>query len=577
MTVAVEIDTNPPWDKDKKRILVSAEFRDKELVKTIPGHKWDEGARSWWFPLGWPSCVMLRGTFGDRLQIGEELTEWASNEVTNRVNPCLWLREQKDYPYVTERYALGEKLLPFQRVGAAFMAWGKRTLIGDEMGLGKTVQVIAALELLGDDAYPALIVCNTSMKRGWRDEFATWAPGRKVQIISGSAAKRRKQFAEPADVYVMNWELLAKHGRLSGYGYIRLSEKEKEDGDLQLKGFRTKVADEVHRAKDPKAKQTRAWWAVPAKNVIGVTATPVANSPEDLWSIMHGIAPDEWPSKTAFVDRFALQSWNGFGGMSVVGIKSEAREEFFKILDPRFIRRPTAAVLPELDALKLPPQRRLVDLGTKQRKAYDSLKKEMIADLESGVLVATNPLERLGRLRQFACAYGEVDENGALTLTDPSCKVDALLEILEETGGLQVAVFAESRQLIELAHRRLTHEKISCVMVTGAVNEADKALHVQEFQGGKHQVILLTLGAGSESITLTAAHKGIFLQRSFSQLKNTQAEGRLPRIGLDHRVQYIDVVAADTVEEAMFDVLADKERRLEEVVRDEETLRRWLA
>src|SRR6185503_5762282 len=122
-----------------------------------------------------------------------------------------------------------------------------------------------------------------------------------------------------------------------------------------------------------------------------LTGTPVANTPEDLWAIMHFVSPEEWPAKTTFIDRYALQSWNLFGGMSAVGIRSEMKEEFFKILDPRFIRRikevtlsdpKQAAYVPK----KLPPVTREVDMVAAQKKAYEALRKDMMAELEGGLL-----------------------------------------------------------------------------------------------------------------------------------------------------------------------------------------------
>lgn len=582
-----------------ERIVIYSEYRERELVKQVPGAKWDNTAKVWWCPLSWASCMQLRGVFKDELAIGEQLAAWAQHDVDERVAPCLALREADDavlpdgvlppnLPKTGEIFKgrtveSDWDLEPRQRAGIRFMATAGRALNGDGMGSGKTVQTIIALETLaaeGKDPYPAVVVCPNSMKATWWEEFDLWAPHRRVTVIRGGAAGRRKLLAEPADVYIFNWEGLRSHTRLAGYGFIRLNEDEKTDKELNMMPLRTFVADEAHRAKDPKSKQTRAAWAVARQCEFrfALTGTPLANSPEDTWSIMHMLEPREWPSKSQFVDRYGLQTWSNFGFMQVTGIRGENRDEFIRILDPRFIRRPTKIVVPDL-LDKLPPQTRRIELVPKQRKAYEQLRKELLAELDSGVLMATNPLTRMTRLIQLAAAYGEVDSSGQqMVLSEPSSTLDAMDEYLTDIGDQEPAViFAESRQLIELAAARLTKQKVPHGLVTGAQQDHERQRAVDDFQAGNIRVILLTLGAGGEGLTLTASRHVLFLQRSTSLVKNRQAEDRVYRKGQTREVQRTDIVPVNTIVEHIRALGEEKEGRLEEICRDEEVLRRWLA
>lgn len=574
------------------------EYREQELIQKVPGAKWEKDHSLWRVPLSWAACQQLRGVFGEGLQVGPVLATWSATENEGRVGACLALRDAedatlpdgllpKDLPRVGD-VLHGEvveqdwDLEPRQRAGVRFLATARRAALCDGMGSGKTVQTICALRLLeieGADPFPTIVVCPNSMKATWAKEWAIWDPRRKVQVVNGGAAARRKQIESGADVLIMNWEGLRNHSRVAGYGSIRLTDKEKEDKELQAVPLRTMVADEAHRAKNPSAKQTRAAWAV-AKQCefrFALTGTPVANSPEDTWAIMHMVEPHEWPAKGQFIDRYALQSWSQFGFMNIVGIRGDVKDEFFRILDPRFIRRPTQVVVPGLKE-KLPPQVREVELIAKQRRAYDQLKKELLAELESGMLMATNPLTRMIRLVQLASSYGEVDEAGNLTLTEPSSKLDALDDILEEIGDEeQAVVFAESRQLIDLAAHRMEKAKVTHGLITGGIDVHRRQSAVDDFQNGASRLILATLGAGGEGITLTAARHVIFLQRSFSLVKNLQAEDRVWRKGQMRSVQRIDIMAANTIEAHVFEVGLEKAARLEEICRDEDTLRRFLS
>lgn len=556
------------------RISIETEWRDRDLIRAVPGATYDREARIWGVALSWANCLCLRGVFGDRLEIGPDLEHWAWQELRERVQPALDAREAAMDP--SSPWPNPEPLYAYQRWGARFLVAAESAILADEMGTGKTVQTITALEDQG--AYPALIVCPNSVKRSWEAEYRKWAPHRTVVVVAGSAAKRRKLLEQDADVFIINYEALRAHSRLAPYGSIRLTDKEKEPGELN-RGWRAVVADEAHRAKDPKAKQTRALWAVAehAEHRYALTGTPLANSPADFWTVLHFVAPNEWPSKTKFIDRYCLTAWNAFGSVDVVGLRPELREEFFKVVDPRFLRRQKAAVLTQL-----PPkvyERRTVEMSPKQGKVYKELQKEMVAELDSGTLSVFDNLTKLGRLSQAASAYLEVDEDGNVSLTDPSSKIDALEELLAETADDPVVVFAASRKLIELAAARLDKREIPFGVLTGAIPEQERAQAVERFQAGHLKALLLTLGAGSEGLTLTAAPTLVFLQRSWSLVESRQAEDRIHRPGAEQHesVTIIDLVTEGTVEEDQLDALEGKGELLEQITRDEEAMRRLLC
>lgn len=579
------------------RIHVDAGFRDKENIKLVPGARWDTKKRYWHAPLSWAAMQQFRGVFGDRLEIGPQLLELATEVKANRVDPAMALRVAPDCEWIREycQHSNGrDELSPLQRAAAAFMAVGRQTFEGDPMGSGKTPITICALRFLvehmQEDVFPLFIVCNNGAKVHWRDEFAAWWPDVDVSVVQGGLKTRRKQLEPGRDVYVLNWEGLAAHTRLSGYGNIKLKDKEKEPKELNEMELKGVIADEVHRAKNPKAKQTRAMFAITdpvakAGSFVGaLTGSLIANSPVDLWAPGRVIAPSEYPSKTAFVERYGLLSWNYFGSMQVVGLRGDTRQELYSFLDPRFIRRPKEAILPELVG-KLPPIVRTVDLPAKQRKAYNKLKEEMLVELDNGVLTAKNPMTRMQRLRHFAGATGDIDKKGELIMKEPSSKLDELVNVLEELGDDQVAVYAESRKLIELAAERLAKEAkesgrlpgITFAQYTGKVDVNAREESRKEFQEGKVRVLLLTYGAGSESINLSKADALVQLELSWSAIKNSQALERPQRMGRKGPLRQISIVAADTVDDTVSSKYRDKLDMLEEVVRDEEALKLWLS
>lgn len=581
---------------DDTRILITSNnaFRDKELIKMLPGAKYDIHEHRWFAPLTWTVCLQLRGIFGDRLQIGDDLIKWAQAERANRVDPAIELRHAWD--------ATGdEDLYPFQRAGVEFLTYAGRALLCDEMGTGKTVQTIRTMMNIvrqGGNPFPAVVVAPNNMTLTWKAEFEKWFPGVEARVIKGSAAKRREIIKDPAHVYIINFEGLRSHTKLQAYPGVRLKRCIRCDGtladvptnapgrcehcpkELNERGWKTVIVDEAHRMKNPKAKQTMACWALRSKEteyVYCLTGTAIANAPHDLWPALHMISREEWPSRTKYIDRYCLTTFNPFGGMNIIGIRPDTKDEFFMAVDPRMRRMPKEAVLPFLP--KKTYSTRYVEMSQKQQRAYKAMEENLISLLDDGVTVAVNPLTQLTRMTQFASAYAEIDENGEVKLTAPSNKVDALVEILEEMGDEPAVVFAQSRQLIELAAKKLEDLKIDFGLIVGGQTPDERQWNKDQFQNGHTRVILCTIAAGGIGITLTRSATAIFLQRSWSMVDNSQAEDRVHRIGseIHDKVNIIDVVSVGTVEERQRVVLGNKLERLEEVMRDRDTLRRVLG
>lgn len=590
MPVAVELSDAGDY------IRIDTEWRFKELCKSIPGATWNASDKAWRLPLSWSACLALRSVFKNDLEIGPRLTEWALIELNTRIAPSNALRELEDYEG-------DEDLFPHQRAGVAFLSTARRALLADEPGLGKTAQTIRAMKKLSETetVFPALIVCPNTLKKNWKREFARWWPDANVQVISGSAGQRRKQFEVEADVFVINWESLRSHSRLSPYGSIALAkcpdcgghdEKVTENRcevhkrELNHIDFKVVVADEIHRSKDPKSKQSRALWAATADADVrfALTGTPIANNVLDLWSILHWLAPEEWPSKTRWIDRMVDTMLNAFGGMMVLGVKPHMTDEFYASINPRMRRMLKTRVLPWLPPVM--KERRDVEMSTKQKKAYQQMRDVMIAELENGeALVAPSPLTQTTRLLQFASSYAEIDideTTGEMkaVLAEPSCKVDALMDDIKsgDFGDDSVAVCAVSRQLIEILSRALEKEKIPHGLITGAQNEDERQKAVDDFQSGRIKWILFTAQAGGVGITLTAARRLVMLQRPWSLVDYKQAMDRVHRIGseIHDSIMIIDYVTEGTIEERVIDVLDSKADNFEQVVRDKAQLLKML-
>lgn len=309
-----------------------------------------------------------------------------------------------------------------------------------------------------------------------------------------------------------------------------------------------------------------------------LTGTPITNTPESLWPTLNFLSPEEWPSRTSFIERYCHSTFNHFGGLEIFGLKTETKEEFFSIFEPRYRRMPKEVILPNLPPIQR--LRRYVTMSSKQAKGYRTMAESMVAQTEGGGLViAQNPVSQMTRLVQYSSACIEMEE-GRARLTDPSCKLDQLLVDLPDflESGESVVVFAVSRQLIEMAERRLEKAGIGYRSIKGGQSADERHNSIDTFQSGQVPIICVVVAAGGVGITLTRARVAIFLQLPWSNVDYEQACGRVHRIGSEvhESVLIVNYLTEETIEEYQLSSLEGKAQRLEEVVRDKEAIKRLL-
>lgn len=557
------------------QFALSCSPRYRDMAAQVPGLRFHKPSETWRGPARLSVAHALRGIFGDALTP----TPAALAAVETEAQEHAAVAELKDTAHWIARPSGTEGLRDAQVTASLLASMRKGFLIGDEKGYGKSVEAAAALNIAAryGNAYPALIVCTNSMKYTWKEEIEKWCKV-PVAVMGRTATQRKAAIQEVADgtasVLVCSWSQVRLHSRLAPYGSFARTAEEKQDKELNAIPFKTVICDEAHALKNPKAKQTLAVKAIAhapsCVNRWALTATPVTGHTADLWSVLNFCRPEDFPSRSKFIDRYVLIHENFHGGKEDLGLNPATEAEFRRIFDPCYIRRPL-----DLTVKALPVQYRFVEMEGKQRSVYKQVEKDSIANVDGRFLVSVGPLVLNTRLQQLAQATPVLDDDGNVTeFTLPSCKYDALCDVLDEMGGEPLVVFSESRKLIELCQRELTGGRTprfrpdQVGMITGQVSPEERHRWITEFQAGNLPVILCTLGAGSEGITLTRAHTMLFLNRSYRHTSNNQAEGRLLRHGQTSDVQIIDVITLDSEELRVHDSYSRKDERLQQIVQD---------
>jgi SNF2 family DNA or RNA helicase len=311
-----------------------------------------------------------------------------------------------------------------------------------------------------------------------------------------------------------------------------------------------------------------------------LTGTPIANHYADIWSILRFVCPREFQSRRHFIDRYVVMVQRPWGEEPLC-LREETKAELMWWLDQFMLRRLIKST-PELSDIPEAVHQRIdIELTPKQRSAYKAMKKESMAVFDNEILMAPDPLTKVGRLRYIASAVPVVEqenytdeETGELrtrsvvtSLVMPSNKVTAMLELFADEA-LPTVVFAQSSKLIDLAVDQADKKGYRCGKITGETPDWLRDQVVQDFQRGDLDAVFAT-SAGGEGITLTAGKSMIFLQTPDSLITYEQMLGRVPRIGnTREQIMAYHLVSEGTNDDAFFQLAVTKTLRKEDVVRD---------
>jgi SNF2-related domain/Helicase conserved C-terminal domain/LAGLIDADG-like domain len=434
---------------------------------------------------------------------------------------------------------------------------------------GKTASMILGLkvrQLTGVPLWPMVVICPSwDVADVHYREITKWAPEWPEPVMYGGSQRGG---------------LIKSDILLTTYATATLDAADASGPLVKLKA-KAVVLDESHYARNEKALRTQAAQRIASKalSFVALTGTPVTRDTGDIFPTLVAMDPQSYPSRQRFVRRYLQTSQDEYQE-KIEGLKPLAEPEFRAVLAGQMHRLAKADVLPQL-----PPKVysvRRVELPGEWRVAYDGMASEMLAELPDGgelpVMSVLAQLTRLGQLASSAfdvAVRTEISELGQevkkydVTLKSPSWKVDALLGILAERPGQQAAVFANSRQLIDIAGAQCEKAGYRCGYLTGGQGKTARRDDIDAFQAGKLDVILATAGAGGLGITLTAAGTAVLLQRSWRLDESIQVEDRLHRYGSKHEcIEIIDIIARDTVDSRVRALTREKGAQLASLVQD---------
>lgn len=461
----------------------------------------------------------------------------------------------------------GIAYLPYQRGGIGFAAdlleaKARGAIIGDEMGLGKTIQAIGFSNLLGFKR--VLVICPASLKGNWRREWRKWTT---LDVTIGIATS---ESFPSTDVVIINYDILHKW-----------------EAEIKRREWDLVVPDEAHRLKNPAARRSqivlgkrdpRAPIApVTAKFLLPLTGTPILNRPEEIFGLLHWVAPEEFPSRRAFEGRYSEKVVKTLGEKEGLDRLNELQDRLRRSC---MVRRLKADVLSELppkvrQVIEIPGGAEALRAIAEERKVVTE-QKDALATLKAAAETAKKTADE-GTYRN---AIRKLREGRGAAMTELSRvrKATAIAKIpyvtahvedaLQELAG-KIIVFAHHQEVVETILAHFGSAAVAIYGKTSTKPEIRDAITAGFQTDPTVRVLVGSIGAAGVGLTLTAAATVVFAELDWVPGNVVQAEDRAHRIGQKDSVlvQHLvlegsldSIIANRIVEKAdMIDAALDKD------------------
>ncbi len=441
-------------------------------------------------------------------------------------------------------------------------------------GTGKTRSAIELLryKYSGEGkVLSTLILCPPVVIENWRQEILKFSkiPAAKVHKLTGSGAKRSalllEERAKGPAIFITNYEALT----MKGLG-----------DNLFSAGFEVLICDESHRIKNPDAKRTKACIKVAdnARFRFVLSGTPVLRNLMDIWSQFRVLDGGEAFGQNFFVFRNQY-FYNKNAYLPHVSFPDWRIRPNAECLISDMMKEKSMSVKKE-DCLDLPPlvrKRVFVEMGLEQKKAYEEMKKNFVAYIQSEASTADLAITKALRLQQIVSGFAKMEASimtpdGATHRFSDSPRTEALRELLEDLApNHKVIVWACFKENYAMIREVCESLKLKYVELHGEVSQKNRDAAIKNFEEDESVRILIgNQGAGGIGCNLVAASYMIYFSRNFSLEHDIQSEARNHRAGSERheKITRIDLVCQESIDIEVLEALANKQAIGELVLRE---------
>lgn len=425
-------------------------------------------------------------------------------------------------------------------------------LVADSMGMGKTIMTCSVLETLlrkRPSAKPALVCAPLSVLFHWQQEFARVGI-RNVVVIHESNGTTYED-ALGADVVI------------SSYDGFRLAEAFHHN-------FNTIVLDEASIMKNHQSKiaSLLSLVSLTCEHRIALTATPVENSANELFSIYKFVQPLLFGSNSAKFE-------NDYGRPLKTACKSNSTE--VSQTDGRIAGRRLYETIKPFLLRRLKKHSKQSDVVVSvamtegQKEIYQSVvdghqqifKSKRKKHIGGGKMVMEDFMtegQRMLHLKQMAECVKVINGTHDMMSGIDTGKMVFFKEHLNDflANGSKFACFFKQKALLKLVKTFLEEQRVPYVVITGDVAGDKRQQAIMAMNEGDARVLLGTSRAAGYGVNLLTINKIVILEGDWNAAIDIQTAARGSRPGNKEAVQVFRVVSPDTIEAAVDEVGSNK-------------------
>ena len=532
----------------KEFILVKSDYKYKDLCKSIPGGRWSNEKRCWYWPYSESTAAAIVEAFAhvEDKHISQEILDASTTLVKAQE-----IKEADELPDIPVT-----KHEPWHHQKQCY--WFSKELSGAgllmDMGTGKTK--VAVDLIVNSDDKKVLIICPDKVVRVWPKEFEKHS-GKEFKVVPCEVRGKRISVEDKAAIAEAAYEENEQVVIVVNYESAWRNSMGEFIKNAQWDRI---VLDESHRAKQWDGKLGKFVGDLKATRKNILTGTVMPHSPMDVFSQYKFLDPGVFGTNFyRFRNRYAVMG--GYMSKQIVGYQNQ-EEMHDKIYSIAF--RVTK------DILDLPEENHIIrdfDMNDEAWYYYDQANSELGIMLGEDRVKTDIVLVQLLRMQQITSGYlpvmeeyeddeGKIKQRLLRVEKIDSGKAELLEEIIEDIDEHEpVVVFCRFQH--DLDEIKAVAEKLDRTYgeISGRSKSAlsDKA----EMQDGI-QIAGVQIQAGGVGIDLTRSRYGIYYSVGFSLGDYEQSLARIHRPGQTKPVIYYHLVAGATIDETVYGNLAAK-------------------
>ena len=407
-----------------------------------------------------------------------------------------------------------------------------------QMGLGKSVITLNAIyDLCLDSFYirKVLVIAPLRVCSGvWPAEIQKWdhLKGLTYSVAVGTETERRAALQQTTDIHIINREnvqwLIEESGLPFDYDMI--------------------IIDELSSFKSHQAKRFKSLMKVRplVQRIVGLTGTPSSNGLMDLWAEFRLLDMGKRLGRfiTHYRDEFFQPDKRN--GMQVFSYKPRpgAEDEIYRRISDITIS------MKSTDYLQMPEcvmNEARVTLSDHERKAYDTLRKELVLTLGDEEIDAVNAAALSGKLCQMANGAVYSEDKRSIHLHDR--KLNMLEDLIEGANGKPVLVAYWYKHDLERIRKRF---KVREIRMTGDIDD---------WNAGTIPVGLIHPASAGHGLNLQAGGSTlIWFGLTWSLELYQQTNARLWRQGQTETVVIHHIITQGTIDEQIMKALHNKDK-----------------